>query len=351
MNITDALKHWYDEKKRDLPWRNTTDPYKIWLAEIILQQTRVNQGIDYYHKFITQYPNIELLAKASLDDILKNWQGLGYYTRARNLYKAAQQIYYHLNGQFPDNYKDLLDLQGVGEYTAAAIASFAYNEAVAVVDGNVQRVLSRIYGIYTPVNSNKGKIEFRDLAEEILDNNYPAKHNQAMMEFGAIHCTPQNPDCQNCPFINTCHAFNNNEIKNLPVKKRNKGKRTRYFNYLFIKNENKVYLEKRTKKDIWNGLYQFPMIETSKEVSTESIVETQQWRELFNDKEVTIMKRSHIYKHILSHQLIKARFIFVKVDNNSDFNKNNLIESSVSELENFAVPRLIERFLESEILE
>jgi len=216
MSFSKRLINWYHIHKRDLPWRNTTDPFHIWLSEVILQQTRVQQGLPYYNRFIKAFPGVEDLASAPQEKVLKLWQGLGYYSRARNLHTAAQQV--AAAGAFPDNYKDLLKLKGVGEYTAAAIASFAYHEPVAVVDGNVYRVLARIYGISLPINETAGIKEFKKLANQLLDTQYPAAHNQAIMELGALQCVPKNPDCAVCPFQSDCVAFNDSRIAELPVK-------------------------------------------------------------------------------------------------------------------------------------
>ncbi len=246
-----------------MPWRETSDPYCIWLSEIMLQQTRIEQGLPYYLAFTNAYPSIFDLANASEEEVLKLWQGLGYYSRARNLHATAKYIAFELNGKFPETYEGLLKLKGVGDYTASAIASISYNEPVAVVDGNVYRVLSRYFDIDTPINSTAGIKEFKLLAKELLDKEDPATYNQAIMEFGALQCKPQSPLCNTCPLSASCLALKNNKISMLPVKLK-KGKiKKRYFNYLvFQSEENKTILEKRSGKGIWEGLYQFPLIET-----------------------------------------------------------------------------------------
>ena len=245
------LHFWYNKNKRNLPWRETSNPYNIWLSEIILQQTRVEQGLPYYYKFIESYQTITDFANANLNDILKLWQGLGYYSRARNMHIAAQYIRDNNKGEFPDNYNELVKLKGIGPYTAAAIASFAFNEKKAVVDGNVYRVIARFDGIYTDINSTIGKHEFAKIADELLDINNPAIHNQAMMELGAMVCKPQNPDCENCPISNNCFAFLNNEQKNLPVKIKKVKVKTRFFNYLIFDYYGNTYLNQRGANDIW----------------------------------------------------------------------------------------------------
>ena len=274
MNFAKLLADWYLENKRSLPWRETNEPYRIWLSEIILQQTRVDQGKPYYLSFVKAFPKVEDLAQAEEVDVLKLWQGLGYYSRARNLHASAKYVASDLQGKFPSSYKDLLALKGVGDYTASAIASICYNEPVAVVDGNVFRVLSRIFGIDTPINSTEGVKQFKQLAQELLDKKDPANFNQGIMEFGATHCKPQNPLCDSCPFAAKCVAFNQNRISELPVKLKKQKVKNRYFNYLvFISEEGETILEQRRGKGIWEGLYEFPLVETSEEVALENLVQ------------------------------------------------------------------------------
>ena len=229
MYISNTLISWYFSNKRDLPWRNTQDPYFIWLSEIILQQTRVEQGLPYYLHFAEKYPSVKHLAEASEDEIMRSWQGLGYYSRARNLHNAAKQVVNEYNSEFPKNYNELLKLKGVGEYTAAAIASFAYLEVCPVLDGNVFRFLSRYYGVKTPINSNNAKKEFIELAKQIIDPSQPHTFNQAIMEFGALQCKPKSPDCNVCPFQDSCYAFKNNEVAVLPIKEKKLKRSIRYF--------------------------------------------------------------------------------------------------------------------------
>lgn len=255
--------NWYATAQRDLPWRGTTDPYKVWLSEIILQQTRVVQGLPYYQRFISNYPTITDLANAPEEEVLKLWQGLGYYSRAKNLHHTAQYIATELGGIFPKNYKELVKLKGIGDYTASAIASFCYNEPCPVVDGNVYRVLSRVFGIATPINSTQGAKEFKALAHECLDKANAGVYNQAIMEFGALQCTPQSPDCANCVLRDHCWAFHHNKVNELPVKLKKITIKKRYFNYLVWLNPyGQTLLQKREGKDIWHGLYEFPLLET-----------------------------------------------------------------------------------------
>ncbi len=281
--IAKIIEKWYEENKRDLPWRNSPSAYKIWLSEIILQQTRINQGISYYNKFIEKYPAIQQLAQAPIEDVLKLWQGLGYYSRARNLHITARRITNDCNGNFPSDYKELLSLNGIGEYTAAAIASMAFNIPVAVVDGNVFRVLSRLYGIKTGITSAAGKKLFRLKAQEILNHKKPGIHNQAMMELGALICLPRNPLCNQCPLNMRCYAYKYRLVNELPVKKVNGKTRERYFHYLHISYRGSTFIHKRQQKDIWNSLFEFPLIETSHYIYPEKLHETEAWHHLLGE--------------------------------------------------------------------
>ena len=257
------LIYWYLQNKRELPWRTTTRPYFIWLSEIILQQTRVNQGIPYYLKFVKSFPTIEILANASEENVLKLWQGLGYYSRARNLHLTARYITNQLNGVFPNNYKELIKLKGVGDYTASAISSICFNEPRAVVDGNVYRVLARVFGIDIPINSSRGINEFKNLAQQLVDTKQPGIYNQAIMEFGARYCVPQNPNCNTCIFNDRCIAFQKQLVSELPVKLPKTSIINFFFNYIVIISEDdKTVLRQRTEKGIWQKLYEFPLIET-----------------------------------------------------------------------------------------
>ncbi|MBN2213428.1 MAG: A/G-specific adenine glycosylase [Bacteroidales bacterium] len=347
MNLSPVLAKWYLQNKRDLPWRYTSSPYKIWLSEIILQQTRVDQGIEYYHKFLRHYPSLSDLSKATLDEILNIWQGLGYYSRARHLHETARKIVNEYGGRFPENYSELIKLKGVGPYTAAAIASIAFNEPVAVIDGNVYRVLARFFGLDLPVSSTEGRLQFEKLANSILDHNNPGMHNQAIMEFGAIQCVPLKPDCGCCPLRNTCHALLNNKIKVLPVKKTKARLKERYFNYLVITSGNKIILRKRTKKDIWKMLYEFPLIETPVRKSETEIINSSGWKEILeNTASAKIINTSKLYEHTLTHQKLYVRFFRIIIDKSHFSFPEECIPVDIRSLKEYAVPKLIERYME-----
>ncbi len=346
--LSKTLIKWYQTNKRDLPWRETNDAYKIWISEIILQQTRVNQGLDYYLRFIGRFPTVVDLATADEDEVLKYWQGLGYYSRARNLYKSANQIVQQYNGKFPTSYDDVLKLKGIGTYTASAICSFAYHQPYAVVDGNVYRVLSRFFGIDTAIDSTAGVKLFADLVNQVLDRQNPGLHNQAIMEFGALQCVPVSPDCINCPLKTDCKAFEMNLVTLLPVKEKKVKVKNRYFNYLFIEFNGNTFMQKRTADDIWKNLYEFPLIETDELLlSPEKLTSNVQFKILFEGiRNVNIIKISAPVKHILTHRIINAGFIHVKI-NESNRQLSNLIRIPFDEIHNYAVSKLIESFLES----
>jgi len=341
-NISKALTNWYLENKRELPWRDITDPYRIWISEIILQQTRVNQGMSYYLRFVERFPEVKSLADADEDEVLKYWQGLGYYSRARNLHKTAKIITDKHDGIFPKTHSDILQLRGIGEYTAAAISSFAYNQPYAVVDGNVFRVLSRIFGVETPIDSTTGKKEFTQLALKLLDKNEPGLHNQAIMEFGALQCVPVLPDCGICPLQAVCKAYSLNLVDKLPVKATKTKVRERFFNYFYIEFQDKIFIQKRTEKDIWQNLFELPLVESDRLFEPHEITEN----DLFaNLKHIEISSETPTFKHILSHQRIFARFFTVHISEKNNF-LNKLIEIKKDELDNFAVSRLTLLFFE-----
>jgi A/G-specific adenine glycosylase len=312
--FSDKVVEWYKLNKRDLPWRDTRDPYRVWLSEIILQQTRVNQGLPYYRRFLETFPTVHALAKATEHEVLRLWQGLGYYTRARNLHKCAKVVVSRYKGEFPNNFKALLTLPGVGEYTAAAIASFSFREPVAVVDGNVFRVLSRIFGIDDEINSPQGKKVFAELANRLISKNFPDTHNQAIMEFGALHCVPKNPPCVTCDFQSGCFASQRNLQSDLPRKSLAKASRKRYFYYVVIQKGKSLLMRKREGKDIWHGLYDFFLLEKSRPLKTDKLLDevaTASGGRLAVE-EVEISKN---YKHILTHQVIHAKFVLIKTGN------------------------------------
>ena len=343
--IQQILRDWYEKNKRNLPWRDTNDPYKIWISEVILQQTRVSQGYNYYLRIIERFPNIETLAAADEEDLLKTWQGLGYYSRARNLHKAAKIIMKDFSGKFPAHFEDILKLPGIGVYTASAISSFAFHQNFAVLDGNVFRVLARLNGLFTPIDSSEGQKEFSQLANDFLDESHSDIHNQAMMEFGAVQCVPNNPDCGNCPLNNFCEAFRQNQVELLPTKKNKTKLSNRYFNYFFVLKDDFTFVQKRAKKDIWQNLYEFPLIETTEKMELIDLMLTEEYHDLFeNISDIQIKNQIFETKHILSHQIIFARFYTMIIDNeNSSFQAMKKVK--IDELDSVAVSKLTENFL------
>ncbi len=337
---------WYEEHRRELPWRLTVDPYLIWVSEIILQQTRVNQGVDYYHRFVERFPDVHTLASADEDEVLRCWQGLGYYSRARNLHRAAKTVVEKHNGELPRNYDAIRSLAGVGDYTAAAIASFAYNLPHAVVDGNVYRVLSRLFGVSTPIDTTKGKREFATLAQALLPSDRPALHNQAVMEFGALQCVPSSPGCDDCPLQGQCAAFERDLVAELPVKSKRVKMQTRYFHYFFVECGGKVFLQKRTGNDVWKGLYEFPLLESDSLQSFEELAGGGRLTTLFDDVgELQLLAVSPLMKHQLTHQTIFARFFTVSIARPGR-SLGSLLQVSINAIDRYAVSRLTEMFLE-----
>lgn len=345
MSISSTFINWYLQNKRNLPWRHTQNPYNIWVSEIIMQQTRVAQGLDYYHRFLNKFPTLESLANADIEEVLKVWQGLGYYSRARNLHQGAKYVLQQYSGILPANFIDLLKIRGIGEYSASAIASFAFNLPYAVVDGNVNRVISRIYGIYEPINSSHGMKLIRDIALKILDAKQPGINNQAIMEFGAIQCIAVKPDCKICPLKNECHAFIHDKVEILPVKTKNQKIRKRYFYYLVISYHHSIIMQKRVEKDIWEGLYEFPLIETDNPVNIKHILQHDYWFSMFQNSPVTITHQSNEYKHILSHQKIHATFIHILMDILPEQIATQLVIINKKDIEKFPVSKLMENYL------
>lgn len=344
-HISSVLTNWYKKNKRDLPWRNIHDPYRIWISEIILQQTRVAQGYDYYLKFTQQFPDVQLLANAPEDEVLKCWQGLGYYSRARNLQAAAKQIMTQHNGKFPSAYDDILALKGIGEYTAAAISSFAFKQPYAVVDGNVFRFLSRYFGIDSPIDSGAGKKQFTELANSLLDKQQPDLHNQAIMEFGALQCTPTNPDCIHCPLETSCFAKEHDKISYLPVKEKKTRVTHRYFHHLVFICGEETLLSKRSDKDIWQNLYEFPLYESTKLCSFEEILMERNWlSELVKLNSVHVSYQSKEIKHVLSHQIIHAIFYVINTECTTS-ELSHFIPVKIEHLNKYPVSRLTEKFL------
>ena len=340
------LLKWNRERNsRKMPWKGEKDPYKIWLSEIILQQTRVEQGLDYYNKFTHEYPNIHQLAQATDDQVYKLWEGLGYYTRCRNLLFTARYISKELGGKFPDNYLAIKALKGIGPYTAAAISSFAFNLPHAVVDGNVFRVLARIFNISVPVDTTQGKKIFTELAEKLLDKKSPAHYNQAIMDFGAVICKPVNPDCKQCVFNKDCYAFLNGVVDQLPVKEKKIRIKTRWFYYLVLEYKNQVYIRQRQGKDIWQQLFEFPLMESDNELEEERIFELAEKNRLLGKAKYNVLALSPFFKQQLSHQLIRARFINIQVNAPVNIAEGGQWVGK-NDLKRFAFPRIVNQYLQ-----
>lgn len=347
MTFSKQLIKWYLQNKRNLPWRETQNPYAIWLSEIMLQQTRVAQGLPYYEAFTSAFPTVFDLANASEEQVLKLWQGLGYYSRARNLHHTAKYIANDLNGVFPKNYKALLELKGVGDYTAAAIASFSYGEVVPVVDGNVFRVLSRVFQIETDISNASAKKEFQDMALALMPKNNPALFNQAIMEFGALQCVPKNPNCESCIFNTKCLALKNNKEAELPVKLKKTKVTNRFLNYLIFEDKkNNTLIQKRTAKGIWHNLYEFPLIETKNDIDLEDLAKlvSEKYTEYHP---IIAVQGLHLVpiKHKLSHQNLSIQFWKIKV--------SGILSSgfSFSEVKKFPFPIVIYNFIERDFLQ
>ncbi len=344
-DFASILIEWYEINKRDLPWRNTKDPYKIWISEIILQQTRVVQGYDYFMRFIRRFPDLKTLAEATEDEVLKYWQGLGYYSRARNLHAAAKSM----EGTFPTDYRQVRALKGVGNYTAAAICSIAFGQPYAVVDGNVYRVLSRYFAIETPIDTTEGKKEFAVLAQELLDKQRPGLYNQAIMDFGAIQCTPASPNCLLCPLSDSCLSLSKGMVDKLPVKQNKTKVRNRYFNYIYVRMGAHTFLNKRSANDIWKGLYELPLIETERPLNgCEELLQHPVFISFLEGqmavRDIRLVKKG--VKHVLSHQIIYADFYeIVLPEDSAAF--CSFIKVKEEDLDAYAVPKLIHAFLES----
>ena len=359
MNLSGIIHGWYEKNFRELPMRSTRDPYRTWVAEVILQQTRMDQGLPYLKNFLHSFPDVRALASAREDEVLRVWQGLGYYSRARNMHASARYILDQLGGEMPGSYLELLKLKGVGKYTAAALASWCYGEPVAAVDGNVARVIARLFGITEAVNSPAGEKNVQKLAEELLDRNDPGRHNQAMIEFGALQCVPKSPPCQLCPLsaAGGCEARLQDRVDQIPVKLKNKKPSDRWFYYYVIRSGRETVLVQRSGKDIWEGLYEPPMIESEGPRSEEEIVE-QMLPLILRESEAAyglgpgtgrrlIGELSAPLRHQLSHQTIHARFLQVELDHLPHPLPERWRPVALEELERFAMPRLIHRYLDS----
>ena len=336
---------WYESFRRDLPWRKSQDAYKIWLSEIILQQTRVAQGLPYYQKIVTAFPDVFSLARAQERDILRLWQGLGYYSRARNLHRCAKEIAKRPGRKFPSSFEELRELPGIGDYTAAAIASFAFNQPVAVVDGNVYRVLSRVFGLHDDIAKSGSKRLFAQLANRIISKDNPGEHNQAIMEFGALHCLPQNPKCDDCPFSKTCVANLHGLQQDLPVKTIKPRTRKRFFHYVVLRHGNRVLMKRRSGKDIWHGLYDFHLIESGARKKTESVIKANDWFQ-----PGSLMTVSKSTRHLLTHQELSVVFAEIEIKTLQEFQllsrKLGLHAYSHKRIESLPKPILIQQYLE-----
>lgn len=345
--ISILLQSWYPQHKRDLPWRHTSDPYLIWVSEVILQQTRVEQGYDYFVRFVRKFPDIWALASASEEDVLKIWQGLGYYSRARNMLQAAKQLVNEFEGVFPSDFEKILSLKGVGNYTAAAIASFAFGKPHATVDGNVSRVISRLFEVQHPINSTEGKKQLQSVADQIIDPVHPGIHNQAMMELGATICLPRRPKCEECPLQTVCMAHHHHSVASFPSKIVKTKVRDRFFNYFHIMHENETFLRKRIEDDVWKNLYEFPLIETSGQVSLIEISDEEKFGKWFSKSHSLQFEHVVSMKHILSHQRIFAEFYRVKTEESIDHLPDlSFIKIDMADIEKYPVSRLIHKYLE-----
>ncbi len=348
--FTKQLMKWFATNKRPMPWKGEKDPYLIWLSEIILQQTRVEQGLPYYERFRENYPTVKDLANAPEDEVMKLWEGLGYYSRARNLHATAKIIAQEKKGVFPTTHAEILKLKGVGPYTAAAIASFAYNLPYAVVDGNVYRVLSRFFGIETPIDSTEGKKEFAQLAQDLIDTNQPGSYNQAIMDFGATHCTPKKPKCTSCLLQKKCKALLNRKVTTLPIKTKKIKKQTRYFNYLVINQGNYTYIHKRTQKDIWQNLYEFPLIEGPGLMSKEELEKNDFYLKLNSNAGIKLLKLSKLFQQLLTHRKIIAVFWEIQVPLKAELGTDLYQKIERKNLNSYAFPKIIDRYLQDNSL-
>ncbi len=344
MNISEKLLLFYQQHMRELPWRLSTDAYKVWLSEIILQQTRVDQGLSYYQRFVQRFPTVVQLAAASEDEVLKLWQGLGYYSRARNLHHTAKTIVNEFHGKFPSNYKDVIKLKGVGPYTAAAILSISFGQPYAVVDGNVYRVLARLFNIDLPIDSTQGKKYFEQLANEQLLTADSGTYNQAIMEFGALYCVPVNPNCNQCIFKSECGALAADRVALLPVKGKKAKVRNRYFNYYIIKDGDLFIVKKREDDDIWKGMYEFPLLESDSPLADSALLAS----DFINDmtKEVVLGTIKDGKPHQLSHQKIFARFILMQARDATLASSTEFSFVTFDELQQLPVPRLLDVFID-----
>lgn len=345
LKYSEILMDWYAGNKRDLPWRNTKNPYYIWISEIILQQTRVAQGYNYYLRFIERFPDVASLADARQEEVLKYWQGLGYYSRARNIHEAARDIMTRFKGVFPCKYEEVISLKGIGEYTAAAILSFVWNQPYPVLDGNVFRVLSRLFAIETPIDTGMGKKEFMKLGNSLIDVRSAGLYNQAIMEFGALQCMPQNPDCIHCPLVTCCLGYKSGNVQQFPVKQNKIKTRNRYLNYFHITQDGYTYLQRRSGKDIWEGLFEFPLIESERILDFEKLQRAKEFKIMFDKIDQPFFsKKKYRIKHILSHQILYVTFYKVEIQDENEFLKKYQ-KIPISSVDDYPVSKLIDSYL------
>jgi A/G-specific adenine glycosylase len=347
MKIRTRLLRWYRAHKREMPWRNTRDPYLIWVSEVIMQQTRIEQGTGYYHRFVACFPDVAALAAASEQEVLKVWQGLGYYTRARNLHAAARTIVEEHGGRFPETYAEIRKLKGIGDYSAASIASLSSGEARPAVDANVFRFLARFSGMALPAQSSKGKKRITDLAASLLDPRQPGQSNQALIEFGALVCKPVRPACRDCMFQTDCIAYRQGKVSDIPVKTPQMKPRPRYFHYLVIRRATpegiRIHLVKREQEDIWKNLYDLPLIETPGPMTIRQMVGSNEWKSMLSGTSARFEKAGKLREYKLSHRIIRARFYEVEIRKPLN---GNYLEISSSDIINYPVSRLLESYLQ-----
>jgi A/G-specific adenine glycosylase len=347
MRFSQTLISWYYKNKRNLPWRHTNDVYQIWVSEIILQQTRVAQGTQYYYRFLERFPDIQSLVNADESEVLKLWQGLGYYSRARNMHAAAKQIVNEHNGIFPIDFNKLIKIKGIGSYTASAILSFGYNLPFPVIDGNVKRIISRLFGIEQQINTPEAEAIFFKKLNTLFDTKNPSDFNQAIMEFGALQCKPGLPDCHTCVFNKMCLAYKKGQVLKYPqiATKHKETKRYFYFIVPIFYNHKiaSTFLIKRCKNDIWKNLYEFPLIELDKIVSPDEVLLSDEFLLIFPIKKYKVISKSDLFRHKLTHQIIYAQFIHIEI--NEGYKKINLPEIKLSELRSYPVSRLTDKYL------
>lgn len=344
MGFTQELLQWFSTHGRILPWRDDPNPYHVWVSEVILQQTRVDQGTEYYHRFLANFPTISALANAPLDAVMKLWEGLGYYTRARNLHKAAQIVMGKYHGQLPNSYSALRTLPGLGDYAAGAVASFAFKEPVPAIDGNVYRVLARVYGIFESPGKAQGKKIFRELCLELIDKASPHRFNQALIDFGALQCTPGKPDCQVCPFLGECYAQQNALQLKLPTKERTLKIRPRHLNFLMLRHGNSTFIERREKKDIWHSLYQFPLIETTNDLTFAELAKLHDVQELLGQN-YTLLCTSPVKHQLLSHQELFIHFYIIALHEPTYALRYRYRRVPIQDMHSYQVPISIRNYL------